>query len=121
MPVFRISIQKETKDIVIITCHGIIDAYSYHRLEQTFNRLIEERIYKFVVDLSRVSYMSSTGATVFIRVNPAIQKSNGYIVLVNPGRIVKDLFDLLGFNHLFMTAHDMRNALSISDQEVRNY
>ena len=98
--------------IVTISPRGLIDAYSYVELEQTFNRLMEKRVYNFIVDLSGVDYMSSTGAGVFIGLLRLTHEYKGNIVLVNPKPMVKDLFDLLGLTNLFIITTDMKSALS---------
>ncbi len=107
----EITTQKQPDGIATILSKGIIDAYSYSELEQAFNRLMEEHIYKFIVDLSGVDYMSSTGAGVFIGMLRLSQEHNGNIVLVNPKPMIRDLFDLLGLTNLFVVTDNMKKAL----------
>lgn len=104
--------KKEPNGIATVVAKGIIDAYSYAQLEQTFNRLIEERVYKFIVDLSEIDYMSSTGAGIFIGMLRLTQENNGNIILVNPKPMIKDLFDLLGLTNLITITKDRKSAFS---------
>jgi len=92
----QIATQKYKNDVVVISLDGFVDGYSYDKLEQTFDRLIKQGIYKFIVDLSRVDYLSSAGVSVFIDVFSITQEKNGYIELVNPKPNVKEVFELLG-------------------------
>ncbi len=108
-----ITIHKDTNRVATIMVKGIIDAYSYTQLEQTFNRLVDERIYKFVVDLAGVDYMSGTGASIFMKVLNLCQENDGNIVLVNPKPVVRDLFDLLGFTNILTVTGDIKSALKL--------
>ena len=112
MPKLEITTEKNSNDIVTIAINGLIDAYSYGQLEAVFNQLLKEQIYKFIVDLSRVDYMSSAGAGVFISTLGIAQENGGNIIFVNPQPLVKDLFDLLGLNHLCPITEDITTAVN---------
>jgi len=98
--------------VTTVLLEGIIDAHTYEKLEETFNRLIEQENYKLIIDLSNVDYLSSAGAGVFISVYSIIQENNGDFVLVNPGPKVKEVFDLLGLTQLFTISRDLNSALN---------
>ncbi|MFH1232052.1 MAG: STAS domain-containing protein [Planctomycetota bacterium] len=86
---------------VKVVLNGFIDAYSYRQLEKVFNDLMEQNVYKLVVDLSQVDYLCSGGAGVLIGVYGIIQENNGNIVLLNPKSSVKEMLELLGLSNIF--------------------
>lgn len=103
---------KDANGIVTVSLKGIIDAYTYNQLEEVFNRLVAESNYKFIVDLSQVDYISSAGAGVFISMHALVQENNGNIIFVNPTLPTRNLFELLGLNHIFTITEDLGSALS---------
>ena len=58
MTELQVITEKDPHDIATLSLKGSIDAYSCEQLEEVVNRLLAENIYKFVVDLSQVDYMS---------------------------------------------------------------
>lgn len=107
----RIRTQKNSKGIAVVLLNGTVDAYSYSQLEETLNNLLEKHVYKFVVDLSEVDYLSSAGAGVFIGILGEVQENHGDIILVNPQRGVRDVFELLGLTQIFKITQDKKTAV----------
>jgi len=100
-------------NIVAISLKGFLDAYTYNELEQVINDSFNQNLYKFIVDLSQVKYMSGAGVGVFIGMNDVAQKNQGNMVLVRPRPNVQEVFDLLGLTQLFMITDDRESALKI--------
>lgn len=98
-------------DVTTVLLNGIIDAYTYGEMAETFNRLIEQKNYKLIVDLSNVDYLTNAGAGVLISVYTIIQENNGNIVLVNPRPKVKEAFELLGLTKILPFTQDINSAL----------
>jgi anti-sigma B factor antagonist len=97
----QITTLKDQDGGVTISLDGFVDAYSCDQLEKAFDNLINQGIYKFVVDLSQVNYLCSGGAGVFISVYGIVQENDGNIVLVNPKGKVKEMLELLGLSRIF--------------------
>ncbi|MCK4908649.1 MAG: STAS domain-containing protein [Planctomycetes bacterium] len=109
----RIETYQSQKDVTTLSLDGFIDAYTYTLLKETFQRFIDKKTYKFIVDLSRVNYMASAAMSIFINFFHIIDKNNGLIIFVNPRSNVKETFELLGLNHFFTIAPDQKTALKI--------
>jgi len=106
--------QKVGQDgVTTVLIDGIIDAYTYRELEETFNQLIEEKNYKLIVDLSNVDYLTNAGVGVLISAYTISQENNGNIVLVNPKPKVKEVFGMLGLTKIIPFAEDINSALKI--------
>ena len=109
-PDLQITTQRTEKDTVRILLDGFIDGYSCAKLEQTFDRLIKQGIYKFIVDLSKVDYLSSHGVHIFINVFQLTQEKKGNIILVNPKPNVREVFELLGLTQFFTITNSKETA-----------
>ncbi len=105
-------------DITIVSLEGIIDAFACHQFEDAFNKLIENNNYKLIVDLSKVDYMTSVGAGIFIAVHGVTQENKGTIILVNPKPKVREIFDVLGVSKILSFTDSMDNAIKLAGQLV---
>src|SRR3989339_562005 len=102
----QIAVHHNNDGSVAISVDGMIDSYSYGQLEQTFNNLINQNIYNFVVDLSNVDYLSSAGAGIFIGTLGVVQENNGSIKLLNLRPKVQETFNLLGLTQFFTVSNN---------------
>lgn len=111
MPEFQIKQQKLQGGVVFLAVGGFLDAHTFEQMEKKINDLFEENSYRLIVDLSKLDYISSAGAGVFIGAIGTAQENDGNIVLVNPSPNVKEVFDLLGLSQIFVFANDVNSAL----------
>jgi anti-sigma B factor antagonist len=101
MPPFKIEKDKTENGITVMAVRGFLDAHTFEELEKTINDLFEEGQYKLAIDLSKLDYISSAGAGVFIGAIGTAQENDGNIILINPSPNVKEVFDLLGLSQIF--------------------
>jgi anti-anti-sigma factor len=116
----EITIKQKPNGVTTVAPKDTIDAYSYSKLEETFNNLIGREAYKLIVDLSQVYYISSHGVRLLINMLELVQKNGGDIVLLAPKPQVKEVFELLGLNFLFSFAEDKYSAFKIFNQRLFN-
>ena len=90
--------------MVEIAVNGFLDAHTFEQLEESIQDTFGDGVYKIVVDLQRVEYISSAGAGVFIGALSESQENGGNIVLVGPTDGVMQVFDLLGLTQIFRIA-----------------
>jgi anti-anti-sigma factor len=101
MPAFQILKEKLPDGVVLLAVRGFLDAHTFEELEKTINDIFDAGLYKLVVDISGLDYISSAGAGVFIGAIGTAQENDGNIILMNPGPNVKEVFDLLGLSQIF--------------------
>lgn len=101
MPAFQIRKEKLPDGIVAITVRGFLDAHTFEELDKTLNDVFESGVYRLLIDLSGLDYISSAGAGVFIGAIGTAQENDGNIILMKPGANVKEVFDLLGLSQIF--------------------
>ena len=111
MPNFSITKQKLQNGVVFLTVGGFLDAHTFEELEKTISEFFDQNIYRVIVDLSKLDYISSAGAGVFIGAIGTAQENEGNIVIVKPSPNVKEVFDLLGLSQIFTFAETREAAL----------
>ena len=87
--------------VVYFELEGLLDAHNFETLEAIFEKHFDNGVYRFIVDISRLTYVSSAGAGVFIGAVGTCQDNDGNIVLVQPSQEVKEIFELLGVFQIF--------------------
>lgn len=113
MSEFAINAQNLPNGIVALSLTGFLDAYTYEQLEQAINNYFDNKMYRIVVDMSGVDYISSAGAGVFIGAIGIAQENRGNIVIIRPNPSVKEVFDLLGLTQIFPITDNMESAIKI--------
>ena len=87
--------------IVLINASGFLDAHTFEEMENEIENLFRRQVYKIIIRLDQLDYISSAGAGVFIGAIGTATASGGNIVLLSPSANVKEVFDLLGLSQIF--------------------
>ena len=108
---FTIQIEPlDQRNLTVIHVAGYLDAHTFEELEEAINELFGKKKYRIIVDLSKVEYISSAGAGVFIGALSEAQEHDGNIVLMSPTSNVREVFDLLGLTQIFQVVEDQNTA-----------
>ena len=92
---------RETEDIAILDIEGEIDLYNAPEMKEIVKKLIDEKKLKIIVNLSKVSYIDSSGIGALISSVTAIKKGNGAMKLINVYASVKKVFELTKLTSFF--------------------
>ncbi|HDQ25610.1 MAG TPA: anti-sigma factor antagonist [bacterium] len=96
-----LNISTSTKGgVTIVKCSGYIDTTTSSLLEKTMGELIQKDIYKIIIDLGEVDYISSAGWGIFISEIKNIRKNKGDLKLVDMKQEVIEIFELLDFTNI---------------------
>ncbi len=87
--------------IVLIKASGFLDAHTFEEMENEIEDLFRKQVFKIIVRLDELDYISSAGAGVFIGAIGTATANGGNIVLLSPSGNVKEVFDLLGLSQIF--------------------
>jgi len=101
--------------ISLISLRGTIETTNASGLEETLERVINDRCYRIVVDLGAVSYISSAGWGIFISEIKRIRRNSGDIKLVGMSPEVREVFELLEFNSILRPFDNTTDALGDFD------
>ncbi len=109
----KLDIKQSATDsgVRILHLKGVLDAHTYHQVSKLLEELFDADIYKIVLDLEEVDYMSSSGVSVILGSLPKAQQNKGDIVLLNPTEKVDQVFQLFGLHDMLKIALTKRAAL----------
>lgn len=111
--------QRLQNGIMSISMKGFLDIFTRQELEQSIEGYFEQNVYKLVVDMSEVEYMSGAGAGVLIGAAAVAQKNQGDVILVRPRPEVKDVFNLLRISQLFTITNSLETAFEVFGKEIK--
>ncbi|MBI5369362.1 MAG: STAS domain-containing protein [Planctomycetes bacterium] len=98
--------------IICLAVHGSVDSYTIPRLDRAIEGLFRQKVFRLIIDLSNVDFMSSAGLGVLIASHQRVDSEKGVLVLVNPPAKVKEIFVNLGLGAVFTFCEDRSAALS---------
>ena len=106
----ELSVIRGVDDVTVLRINGHLDSVSTTCLEQKINSMIAKSALKIVVDLSRVSYISSGGWGILVGEVKRLRETGGDIVLVGMMPEVYDVYELLGFGDILKALTDVEAA-----------
>ncbi len=112
----KIQISELEHGLRLITLNGQLDGNGVYAVEVDFIRNCVEGEHHVVVDMSKVSYISSIGIPMLIRTAKMVRGRGGKMVLLNPQHNVADVLDLVGVSHIIPIYYDLKAArMEMSD------
>ncbi|MFJ5999947.1 STAS domain-containing protein [Streptomyces sp. NPDC092370] len=100
-----------TDGIRVLTLAGEIDHDTGQSLRQALDVSGVPRP-RIVVDLSRVTFMDSTGINIFIAAHRTLTEAGGWIRLTAPGEAVMRTLQIVGVDTVIDCSETLRQALS---------
>ena len=85
-------------DVVILALSGKLDATTSKTFQDKLLADMNSGDQRFIVDLSQLEYVSSSGLRVFLLASKRLSSSDGKIVLCSLKDHVRQVFDLTGFS-----------------------
>lgn len=98
--------------LVLLTLRGTIETTNASGLEETLERIINDRCFRIVVDLGSVTYISSAGWGIFISEIKKIRRNGGDIKLAAMVPEVREVFELLEFNSILLPFEKKTDAIA---------
>ena len=106
----ELSVIRGPDDVTILRIDGHLDSVSTASLEQKMDDVVGKGALKIVVDLSRVSYISSGGWGILVGEVKRLRERGGDVVLVGMMSEVFDVYELLGFADILKALVDVEAA-----------
>ncbi|NQT25635.1 STAS domain-containing protein [candidate division KSB1 bacterium] len=104
-------------DISIIKVGGYIDTTTSSELERALEGLLKSGIYRVIIDLQNVDYISSAGWGIFISEIKGIRERDGDLKLANMIPDVYEVFELLEFHYILKAYDSIEAAIQDFNQE----
>lgn len=98
------------QNVVCFYLAGQLDAHSAPLLENEIEKVISN-CKKLVFNLSNLDYISSAGLGVFMSFIQELRDNNGDIKFSELNDKVKNVMDLLGFNHIYDITNTEQEAI----------
>ena len=98
----QVSVEKAGSqgDISIIRVGGYIDTTTSSELERALDSLLKAGVFRIVLDLGNVDYISSAGWGIFISEIKGIRERGGDLKLARMIPDVYEVFELLEFHYI---------------------
>lgn len=94
-------IQKKNGEVTIMQIAGKLDSNTSSEFEKEILALINSGETKFLIDGSKLDYISSAGLRVLLFSAKKLKASGGKIVLSALKDHIKEVFDIAGFSAIF--------------------
>lgn len=101
MSEFKVTIRSRDNNIHVLELKGYLDAHTTPVLEDSFQKMLNEKKYRLIVNCKELSYISSAGLGVFMAFIEDVRANSGDIKLSDMSPKVFNIFDLLGFPMLY--------------------
>jgi anti-sigma B factor antagonist len=107
------SIQRSTEgNVVVLALEGFLDAHTAPSFEAAVQEEVNAGRLHLLVDVSSLTYISSAGLGVFMGFVEEIREQGGDIKICGAEPKVREVFELLGFHHLFELLDDRAQGLN---------
>lgn len=97
--------------ICLVSLDGVLNNETSEILRNAFDDLFNSKIWKFVVDLSGVSYMGSPGIGLFISLLDTLDAHKGTIVFISPQANVMEVFKLFKLSTFYSITNNLQDAI----------
>jgi len=98
-------------DIVMVRINGPLDTVASYTFHEKMDSLIKSGVYKFIINLEKLDYISSAGIGVFPGMALDLQKHHGGIVFINLSTKIYKLFNMIGLTTIFSVKETEEEAI----------
>lgn len=105
------AVSTATDGIRVVTLAGEVDYDTGQTLRQALDASGTPRP-RIVVDLRRVTFIDSTGISIFISAHHALTEAGGWIRLAAPGEAVRRTLQIVGIDTVIDCRETLRQALT---------
>jgi anti-sigma B factor antagonist len=92
---------RELEGIVLLYSRGFINAHTVRLFEGEIQKALDRRSFRIVVSGAGLKYIASAGLGALMGVIEEVRAGGGDIRLADLNETVRNIFDILGFNHLY--------------------
>jgi anti-sigma B factor antagonist len=104
--------QSNVGAVKVLRLDGYLDGHTFIDLERFIDDLLKQGTCRLVIELSGMTYIASAGVGVFISAQHKANKSGGNLQLVNPSDSVREIFNILGLERLFVIHDTVEQGLA---------
>ncbi len=103
---------KEFKHCRLVSVTGRVDSSTAPQFSQALDGLMQEGVYKIVIDMDALEYMSSAGFRALLGAQRECKKyGRGEVILAAVPMRIREALELAGFTELFKTFPEALEAV----------
>ena len=103
--------------MLLLRARGHINTQSAALFETNAFRSIADTNSHVVIEASEVTYLSSAGLRVFLRLWRELRESNRVLSICNLRPYINQVFELLGFDRIITIHADVESALAVAGSQ----
>ncbi len=92
---------RELENVVLLYPRGFINAHTVRLFETEMQKALDRRRYNIVVSCGGLKYIASAGLGALMGVIEEVRTNGGDIRIAELNETVRNIFEILGFNHLY--------------------
>ena len=109
---------REVDDVVLLYPRGFINAHNVRLFESELQKALDRRRYKIVLNCAALNYIASAGLGAIMGAIEEIRGNGGDLRISELNETVLNIFEILGFNHLYrIYPSEMEAILSFRGEE----
>jgi anti-sigma B factor antagonist len=93
--------RRDMEGIVLLYPRGFVNAHTVRLFESAMQGALDEGRYRIVVSGEGLKYIASAGLGAIMGVVEEVRTNGGDIRLAELNETVRNIFEILGFNHLY--------------------
>ena len=102
---------RQVGDVTVISPRGFINAHTVRQFEQALAGALADGHQKILINGSGLAYIASAGLGVIMGLIEEVRSRGGDIRLAELNETVRNIFEVLGFNHLCRVLSSEREGL----------
>jgi anti-sigma B factor antagonist len=102
---------RELEDVTLLYPKGFINAHTVRVFEGEIQKALQQHRFKIVVNCAGLSYIASAGLGAIMGAIEEVRGNGGDIRLTELNETVLNIFEILGFNHLYRIFPSEREAV----------
>jgi len=106
-----LAVGRRDERTAVLRVDGSVDPTTFKQFQSTFRWLNQQGILYVVVDMSRMTYISSAGLSLLVKAKTERVKKKGDVVLVRPQTPLVNIMKILGLMDVFRVASSIEEAL----------
>lgn len=92
---------RQVGDVTLLYPHGFINAHTVRLFESELQKSLQDKHFKIVVNCAGLAYIASAGLGALMGAIEEIRANGGDLRLASLNETVLNIFEILGFNHLY--------------------
>jgi anti-sigma B factor antagonist len=106
----KLQVSELENGIRLISLEGKLDSGGVYTIEVDFTRHCVGEKRRILVDLSKVSYISSIGIPMLVNTAKTVASKGGHMGLFRPQKNVADVLELVGVSNIIPIYYELKAA-----------